>query len=255
MNTGARLLVISSLLLSAPAFGQNHSIPDTVNNFTIKVSVPKRCYVSNGYDLAMLSTAFVSKPGQGTELTLPRFTAIVNIGFHFNYDLSKKAGIFTGIGLRNIGFIEREGDLHIKRRVYTLGVPLGFKIGDLRNRNFAFIGGGLDIPFHYKEKTFTERSDKKKSSEWFSKKNVPVMPFVFAGHSFDPGITVKIQYYPFNFMNTDYTDDAGYRPYAGYKVNLLLLSIGLDIHYAQYRIQEREYQELKKEREQAAQQL
>lgn len=240
-------------LMSLTALAQQQK-PDTVDNFKVKVSQPARFYVSNGLDFAMLSTSINSRPGKSTYLTVPRFTALVNIGFIFNYDLSNRVGLMTGLGLRNIGFIEKEGDTTIKRRVYALGVPLGIKIGDLRNRNFIFLGGGIDIPLHYQEKVFEKRSDKHRTGDWFSERTPRVMPFVFAGYSFDPGITFKLQYYPGNFLNQDYEETnlsmspLPYKPYTDYKVNLLILSLGIDIHYNQYKIQEKEYQEMKQER-------
>lgn len=226
---------------------------DTVNNFTIKTYQPKRIYFGNGYDLATVSSAIVSKPGTKTEFTPPRFTAIVNIGVNINYDLNRNLGFFSGVSLRNLGFIEYVGNVHIKRRVYALSVPLAIKIGDLRNRNFIFAGGGVDIPFYYKEKVFIKRADKQKTGDWFADNTPRILPYIFAGVSFDPGVTLKLQYYPTNFLNTDFMDYDGfqkpYKPYQGYKVNILMLSIGLDIHYGQYRMQEREYQKMKKERE------
>jgi hypothetical protein len=232
---------------------------DTVQNFTVKVPEQKRFYTGNGLDFIMLSTAIVSKPGKTTHLTMPRFTAIVNLGFTFNYDLDSRIGFFSGIGLRNMGFIEKIGDSTIKRRVYSLGVPLGVKIGNLRNRNFVFLGGGIDVPLHYREKSFRDRGDKDRINEWFSDRTRRVMPFAFVGYSFDPGVTLKLQYYPGNFLNDNYEERAKgvypgvaplVKPYAGYSVHLLLLSLGIDIHYNQYRIQEREYQEMKKQRQQ-----
>ena len=251
-------------ILSSASYAQQRDIDtqqkhiDTVTNFMVKVPQQKRLYFGNGLDFAMLSTAIVSKPGRSPHLTMPRLTAVVNLGFTLNYDLSNRFGFMSGLGLRNMGFIEKGNDSTIKRRVYSLGVPLGVKIGDLRNRNFIFLGGGLDFPFHYKEKAFKKRSDKHKESDWFSDKTPRVLPFLFAGYSFDPGITLKAQYYPGNFLNTGYTEPAKgsfpgnpplVAPYSGYKVHLLLLSLGIDIHYNQYRIQEREYQEQKKKRE------
>ncbi len=227
---------------------------DTVSNFKVEVNVPKRFYVGSGLDFALLSTSITSRPGESTYLTIPRFTAIVNLGFSFNYDLTEHFGIMTGVGLRNIGFIEKYDDLKVKRRVYALGIPLGIKIGDLRNRNFIFAGGGIDLPFHYKVKSFTSRSKKEKEGEWFGDQTPRIMPFVFIGHSWDPGVTLKLQYYPGNFLNPNYetTDASGYtsKPFTDYKVNLLLLSLGFDIHYGQYKIQQREYLDLKKKREQ-----
>ncbi len=225
---------------------------------TVKLSQPKRFYFGNGLDMAMLSTAFFSKPGRSTQLTVPRFTTFVNLGFTVNYDFSKNFGLLTGLGLRNMGFIEKQGDSTIKKRVYALGIPLGIKIGDLRNRNFVFLGGAIDLPFNYREKAFISRGNKEKFNEWFSDRTPRIMPSVFVGYSFDPGITFKLQYYPGNFLNTDYEQIRNYngtgphlaipeQPYAGYKVNLLLLSLGIDIHYNQYKIQEREYQKQKKE--------
>lgn len=242
-------LLVSILCLSSQKTIAQEKKSETVRDFTVKASERKRFYLGNGTDLAMLSTAFVSKHGSAIKPTTLRFTAVVNFGFTFNYDFNKRVGLLSGIGIRNMGFIEKERDSTIKRSVYSLGVPLGFKIGDLRNRNFFFAGGGIDIPFHYREKGFIQRNDKKVLGEWFSERTPRIMPFIFAGYSFDPGITLKLQYYPGNFLNTDY--DPNYAmPYAGYKVHLLLLSVGIDIHYNQYKIQEREYQEMKKEREQ-----
>ncbi len=233
-------------LFSLSSFAQK----DTVANPTIGVSVPSRFYVGNGLDLFMLSTAFVERPGQDRKLTTPRFTAFVNIGFTFNYDPSPRVGLFTGLGIRNMGYIDKfnDGDSTIKRRVYSLGVPLGIKIGNLRNRNFVFFGGGVDLPFHYKEKRFTSRTDKKKIKDWFPDRTQHVLPFAFVGYSVDPGITLKLQYYPTNFLNTDFGGQ-NFKPFAGYNVNLLLLSLGIDIHYNQYKIQQREYLEMKGERE------
>lgn len=187
----------------------------------------------------------MTRPGAGQKLTTPRFTALVNLGVNAHYDFSRRFGIFTGIGIKNIGFIEKfnDGDSTVKRRVYAVGVPLGIKIGDLRNRNFAFLGGGIDVPFHYREKRYESRGDKRKIGEWFSDRTALLMPYVFAGHSFNPGLTIKAQYYPFNFLNTDYGDT---RPFDGYQVNLLFISFGVDIHYRQGRIQERDYQRKKK---------
>jgi len=223
---------------------------DTVSNFKVQVPVQKRFYAGNGLDFAMLSTSITSRPGKSTYLTTPRFTAIVNFGFSFHYDLNEHFGFLSGLGLRNMGFIDKYGDSTVKRRVYSLGIPLGIKFGDLRNRNFVIAGGGVDVPFNYREKGFVHRGNKAKFNEWFSDRTPPVTPFVFAGYSFNPGFTLKLQYYPGNFFNQDFTDNMGVKPYTNYDVHLLLLSIGIDIHYSQFRIQEKEYQQLKKEREQ-----
>jgi hypothetical protein len=229
--------------------GTAHAQIDTVSNFKVEQPVQKRLYVGNGLDFAILSTSITSRPGKATYLTTPRFTAVVNFGFSLHYDLNQHFGFLSGLGLKNMGFIDKYGDSTVKRRVYSLGVPFGIKLGDLRNRNFVIAGAGVDIPFNYREKTFVHRNDKTKFSEWFSDRTPHVMGFAFVGYSFNPGFTLKLQYYPGNFLNQDF-EDAGSKSYTDYKVHLLLLSIGIDIHYNQFRIQEREYREVKKEREQ-----
>lgn len=224
----------------------------------ILVSTPKRFYMGNGYDFFMFSSAILSKPGQSTKLTTLRFTGVVNLGLNFHYDPNKHLGFFTGISLKNLGLIDKWTDpitgkkTTSKNRVYTIGVPLGIKVGDMRNRNFVFAGGGIDIPFNYRIKNFTEgnRYNKEyKNSEWFSDKTARIMPYIFVGGSIDPGIIIKAQYYPSNFFNEDYVGPSNTKPYAGYKANIFSLSLSVDIHYNQYKIQEREYRKWKAEQD------
>src|ERR1044071_2357061 len=66
-------------------------------------------YTSNGLDMALLSTSTLDRPGPGSDdgLTPVRFTLFVNFGFNFNYDFSNRFGLFTGLGVKNIGFVEK----------------------------------------------------------------------------------------------------------------------------------------------------
>ena len=192
-------------------------------------------YWSSGLDAGILSGAAFEKPGTNRELSYLRFSLVLNIGYHFNYDFDEHFGMFTGLDIKNIGFTDKTGDHTTKRRVYTIGAPLGFKIGQLQNRNYLFLGGGLDVPFNYREKSYTDRKHKEKFSEWFSDRTPTVMPYLFAGICMKPGVTFKAQFYPSNFFDVDYeeTDATGttYRPYRGYDARLLSLSLGFDIHY------------------------
>ena len=193
----------------------------------------RRWYAGNAFDGAIFSTAIFEKPGRTRELTTLRFS-LLNIGYHFHYDFGGRFGLFTGIGIKNIGFIEKEGDLTIKRRVYTIGVPLGIKLGNMQKGHYGFIGGGVDFPFNYREKVFVRRKDKQKFNEFFSDRTDYYMPYVFAGVSFGSATTIKVQYYQNNFLNTGYTEiDNGItrKPYSGYKANLLYITLGFDIHY------------------------
>jgi len=202
-----------------------------------------RLYWSNSMDAAIFSTSLMQRTGQSQRLTTLRFSYIVNFGFNLNFDFNRHFGLFTGAGVKNIGFIEKFADSTVKRRVYTLGVPLGVRIGDLSRRNFLFLGGGVDVPFNYREKGFVDRGDKEKFNEWFSERTPSFLPYLFAGVSASPGITFKLQYYPGNLLNRDYTttvqfaggQTSTYRPYAVYEhTNLLMLSIGVGINYKKH---------------------
>lgn len=221
------------LLAAAPAMAQT---PETTIPDQTTVATP-RGYWGSGLDGAIFSTSlYKDAPGGDSKFTTLRFTYVVNLGMNYNYDFTNHFGLFTGLGIKNIGLINKYGDSTVKRRVYTIGVPLGFKVGNLRNRNYFFAGGGVDVPFNYREKGFVERRHKEKFSEWFSDRTPQFMPYVFAGFSLDPGITLKFQYYPGNFFNQDFTTKdkvtgLDYKPYAGMEANLLFVSVGLDIHY------------------------
>lgn len=195
--------------------------------------VDRKFYSASGIDGAIFSTSILSKPGVDNRLSTLRFS-MLSFGVNLHYDFSHTFGIFSGVGIKNIGFIEKfkAADSTAKHRVYTIGIPLAFKIGDLKKRKFFFAGGGADLALNYREKGFIRRGNKEKFNEWFSERTPLIMPYIFAGISFDPGLTLKMQYYPQNFMNDTFVDPVtGLQPYKGYKVRLLQLTLGIDIHY------------------------
>lgn len=237
-------LFIAICLIATPALAQEdqrNGLDDTTTIELQAVVKPKKFYWSNGLDAAIFSTSTLDKPGNDDALTPLRFSFVINFGMNINRDFGKHFGVFSGLGIKNIGFIEKHHTLDstVKRRVYALGAPLGFKIGNLAKRNFVMLGGGADLAFHYKEKGFIRRGNKDKTREWLSDRTPLIMPHVFLGASFAPGITIKAQYYPGNFLSTGFTETIGgvdVRPYSGYDVNLLLFSIGFDIHYKKVRL-------------------
>lgn len=216
--------------ISAAAIAQSEpstkDVPPTYN----------KLYTTSGGDAGIFSTAFLQRPGiSGTKLTTLRYSLILNGVTNLNYDVSPHFGLFIGLGLHNIGFIDKSNDTTTKRRIFSLNVPAGIKIGDMVNRRYVFFGGGFDVPLNYRIKSFTNRQHKfQKENYWFSDRTPNFMPNVFVGATVAP-FTFKIQYYPGNFLNTDYTSttDQGvsYKPFTNEKVNLLYLSIGFDIKH------------------------
>ena len=230
-------LLLSALANTASAQDDTMKTPEELRHELVQTPV-HAWYFSNALDAAILSTSVFKRPDlDNRKLTTPRFTAIVNVGFDFNYDFDQNFGFFVGLGIKNIGLIEKVGDSTIKRRVYTFGAPLGLKLGNLQKRAYGFIGGGLDIPFNYREKGFVHRGDKTKMNEWFSDRTEHFMPYLFVGASFNPGWSLKLQYYPGNFFNQDFQQtDANNKvtkPFAGYSAQIIYISLGLGIHYKQ----------------------
>jgi len=200
----------------------------------------RKFYVGTALDGGIFSTALIKQtvtsltnpPVQSTTNTIGiiRFTYFFNFGVTFNLNFSRHIGIFSGIDVKNIGYIDKDnGQETVKRRSYNIGAPLGIKIGNMVTKKpYVFLGGGIDLPFNYKEKTFVVRDEKTKFNEWFSQRTAATMPYVFAGFAINHGITFKVQYYPGNFLNPNYTNN-GAQPYAGTTVNLILFSLGYAI--------------------------
>jgi hypothetical protein len=241
MKKGFLLFLLTSCLFCSAKFAQGQ-VKDTG---LIKTVLPpiEKFYVGNSLDGAIFSTAMIQHTtnlvGGGTTTnnssgTL-RFTLVVNFGFTFNFNLSRHLGVYTGIDLKNIGFIEKFQDANtIKRRTYNIGAPLGIKIGNMaKKRAYIFLGGGMDIPVNYKEKTFVIRNQKNKNNYWLSDRTPAFMPYLFAGFAINRGATFKVQYYPNNFLNPDFVS-GGAKPYAGMDVHLILLSLGVNLRYGKH---------------------
>lgn len=196
-------------------------------------------YVTHGGDGPLLSFASMKNNGEHLR-NIPRFTMFLNIGSNFNKDFSRNFGVFTGINLKNIGLISKPTDsLKLKQRVYTLGVPLGIKVGDLSSGSlFFFAGGEIDMAINYKEKQFVNGDKVHKFNEWFSDRTPLLMPSLFAGFRFNPGFGLKVQYYPQNFFNKDFKtkdkDGNSVYPYKNLEANLMFVTFSYNFSGIDY---------------------
>lgn len=140
----------------------------------------------------------------------PNTTSHIRISafFHFNnnyhYDLTENLGVYSGFCISNIGFIYKNGDTIYKKRAYTLGVPLAIKFGNLKNNNFLFAGGELELPFHYKQKRIID-GQKIKYSSFFDERVNLILPSVFAGIQFSNGFCFKSRIYLKDFLNKEFS--------------------------------------------------
>jgi hypothetical protein len=197
-------------------------------------TVKKRVwYTTNGGDAALVSFSDVSR--NGTRLNnVPRLTFFLNSGTNLNKDFGDHVGFFTGYNGKNLGIIYDENDsVRYKRRVLLLGVPVGFKFGNLKKGNFFYIGGQADFALNYKEKRFLNGDKVEKSSEWFSKKTPIFMPSVFAGFRTSGKVGLKAQYFPNNFFNGDYERN-GNRPFAGMEATVFFITLSYDFSVREF---------------------
>jgi hypothetical protein len=187
----------------------------------------KKWYTTRGGDAGLVSFSNVSKDGKMLN-NVPRFTAFLNTGTNFNTDFSKHVGFFTGINGKNIGVIyDDTANTRWKRRVLLLGVPAGFKFGNLEKGNFFYIGAQADLAINYKEKKFVNGDKVFKNNDWFGKQTPLFMPSFFAGFRTSKKVGLKAQYFPNNFFNQDFTKDNS-RPFAGMEANVFFITLSYD---------------------------
>jgi len=177
-----------------------------------------------------------------TEGNNMRWAPVINPQWMLNYDLSNSFGLFTGIAIRNVGFIYENpmdslNNTKYKFRTYNLGIPIGFKVGQTEKFLF-FAGYEIEFPFEYKEKEFLNEDKEDKDVIWFSDRVEQVQHSVLAGIQFKYGATLKFKYYLTNFHNRDYvslTDGVQTKPY-DFKANVFYFSLGWDLftNYKKY---------------------
>ena len=188
----------------------------SIGQTTEKPAPIKRSYfatVSEGIlSIGNLGPVTIFKPNTepssaNTPNPIPRYSTFFHFGEQFHVNLGKSFGLYTGIGVRNIGMINRLNDtIKIKQRVYALGIPVGIKLGDMQKRVYAALGAELELFFNYKQKTFlgSGRGDKvEKFNEWFSDRTPLLNPSLFVEFNFKKGTYIKLRYYPMNFLVAD----------------------------------------------------
>lgn len=150
-----------------------------------------------------------------------RFTLFFHVQQFVNIDLTQNFGLFAGGAIRNVGLITEDlyqnvgfsnvdnthpnwnKNTKLKRRSYSLGFPVAFKLGNLKKDYFLYAGGEYEWMFHYKQKLFLD-GNKTKFSEWTSNRVNPWVPSVFAGVQFPGGFNLKLKYYLNDFLNTNF---------------------------------------------------
>lgn len=190
---------------------------------------PSKAYVTSGGEI-IFSLANIEQNGASENSTL-RFSPVFNFQVMLNKDLSKNFGLFTGLALRNVGYIindyqDTSNHLSYKKkfRSYNLGVPVGLKIGNL-DKIFFYGGYEIELAMAYKEKTYEGGDKIDKITGWFSNRQELFQHGFFVGIQFPYGGNLKFKYYLSEFHNRDYTNNAGIKPYGGLKTNIYYFSL------------------------------
>jgi hypothetical protein len=192
----------------------------------------KTTYFSGGSEIAFSAPVLdVNGSDQGAII---RFAPVVNVQQTLNKDMSDKFGLFVGLSVGNVGFIydDPNSDYRYKFRTYNLGLPLGFKVGNM-NEGLFFAGYSIEWPFNYKEKEFLNEQKEDKFSVWVSDRTEPLQQAVMAGFQLGNGTCLKVKYYLTNFHDQDFSEtrsidgvNVTVKPYEGFNANVFQVSLG-----------------------------
>jgi hypothetical protein len=202
--------------------------------FAVSAFSQSKTYVTSGFEIIFSEATIDDSQNPDATSTL-RFAPIINPQSMLNADLSKNIGIFTGLAIRNVGYIyddftprdaQSETNTPIKKkfRTYNLGIPVGLKIGDL-NGLFFYGGYEIEFPFVYKEKTFNTAGEKTNTeSYWFSNRTQNIQQSWMVGIQMPYGLNLKFKYYFTEFHNQNFEAN-GVKPYVGLNSKIWYLSL------------------------------
>ncbi|HAA00049.1 MAG TPA: hypothetical protein DCD96_00245 [Flavobacteriales bacterium] len=162
-----------------------------------------RWYGISTFDMLLSNGEFISNGVKWTPKT--RFIPFFNLQSQTHYN-GKHIGVFTGMGIRNIGFhhfLERDSaeTIYLKQRAYSVNIPAGLKFGNLVRGNYIALGSEAHYLFHYKSK-LKEGNKTSREREWFSSKINPFSVSVFADLRFKSGSYFKVNFFLFDFLRS-----------------------------------------------------
>jgi hypothetical protein len=200
----------------------------------LSIAQEKKTKVYSSFSLEMIFS-FATIDNQGYDQgNIMRWAPVINPQSMINIDFNKNLGLFSGLAIRNVGFIYENpldsNNAKYKYRTYNLGIPVGFKVGKL-DKFFFFGGYEIEFPFAYKEKQFINEEKVYKEVIWFTDRVEPVQQSLMAGIQFPYGATLKFKYYLTNFHNRDYiamVDGQETKPY-DFKSNIFYFSLAWNV--------------------------
>ena len=217
-----------------------------VANFSFAQKTKTNIYLTSGleipFSLPSLDVTYGIQDYNSSKGVVLRFAPWINIQESINFDFTGGFGVFAGLTLKNVGFIYKLTDpslidesfarteIRKKFRTYNLGVPVGIKLGSFDK--FFFYGGyEIELPLHYKEKTFINNT-KTREREWFSDKTPDFIHSFFLGVEFPYSVNLKFKWYITPFFDKGCVDYIPMLPAIQYKdfgVNVYYISLGCNI--------------------------
>jgi hypothetical protein len=185
-------------------------------------------YTTTGMEM-IFSWADIDQAATAGESSL-RFAPVINMQSMVHFDLSDKVGLFSGFGLRNVGYrmknyVDPSGTTYEKAfRSYNLGIPIGLKVGNVKNM-FIYAGYEIELGVLYKEKTYENNDKIDKITGWFSDRQNIWQSSLLVGVQLPYGGNLKFKYYLTEFHNQEYTASGGVKPYAGLNSNVFYVSL------------------------------
>ncbi|ANQ50305.1 hypothetical protein KMW28_01405 [Flammeovirga yaeyamensis] len=169
-------------------------------------------YVTGGLEIIFSGNTGLQMAGQEINGGVLRFAPVFNWQSLINFDFSPRFGLYTGFGIRNVGMIfdvpsefvdsSVQGPVRKKVRTYNLGIPVGFKVGNLHGL-FFYGGYEFEIPVQYKEKTFVSERKDDRFSVWFTDR-VNLQHSLMLGVQFPYGTNLKFKYYLNDYFNSSW---------------------------------------------------
>ncbi len=166
-------------------------------------SQAQKPYITSDGEL-ILGFASINQSGV-EEQSIPRFSMFFHGQSFAHFDQGENFGLFTGLTIRNVGFIyDQDASIRKKYRTYNVGIPIGIKIGDMNNL-YVYGGYEFELPINYKEKTFINEKKEDKFNVWFSSRTPAFYNTLFVGVRFPRGVSLKFKYYLTPFFDKGYT--------------------------------------------------
>jgi hypothetical protein len=193
----------------------------------------KKAYTTSGGEI-IFSFADINNQGNETG-NIMRFSPFFNLQSNLNYDPNQNFGVYTGLAIRNVGFIyddPNSSSVRKKFRNYTIGIPVGLKVGKLDGA-FVYAGYEIEFPLNYKEKTFDNEIKEDKFNVWFSNRVPALYHTLFLGVNLPYGANLKFKYYLTNFHNKDFeetnSDGSKSKPYEFLEANVFYFALSFDL--------------------------